>query len=98
VAADAALPRRRRAVDRHVADGRLRVRLDLRLAVGRTAPGRDDESGASLQNRLEGVVIVGAMGMLVAELPRAGEERLLNGLEQILDAVGEAVHRDAELL
>src|SRR5262249_58046419 len=70
VAADAGAARRR-AIERHVADGRLGVRFYLRLAVSLSAPRRDHESWPALHHFLELPVGADALRVLLAELERA---------------------------
>src|SRR5262249_60823413 len=77
VTADA-VARRHRPTERHVADRRLRLGLDLRLALGRSAPRRDHEAGTPFHDLLELVVARRPLRVLVAELLRPPEHRLLH--------------------
>src|SRR3989442_3956039 len=78
VAFDASLALRLLAGEGNIPDRRLRFRLDLRLAFRRAAPGRHDETGTAFHDLLELVVRVGRGRVLLAELQRTLEERLLD--------------------
>src|SRR5438128_6370974 len=54
----------------NIPDGRLRFRLDCRLAFRGAAPGRYDETGTAFHDLLELVVRVGRGRVLLAELQR----------------------------
>src|SRR5262245_20617860 len=75
--------RRGRAVERHVADGRLGVGLDLGLTVGLAAPRRDHEPRPSFHGVLELLVGADALGMLLAELERPLVEAALHVLQEL---------------
>src|SRR5262249_43706130 len=80
------------AAERHVADRRLRLGLDLRLALGLSAPRRDDEARTAFHDRPELFVARRPLRMLVAVLSRSVEQALLYFAEQIPHTHGETVH------
>src|SRR6266576_3131118 len=63
------------AGERDVPERRLRVGLDLRLAVGAAAPAGDDEPGPSVHDALELVVAAHARRVVLAEGTGALQER-----------------------
>src|SRR2546428_5388087 len=98
VAPDAGLALRLLTGEGNIPDRRLRFRLDLRLAFRGAAPGRYDETGTAFHDLLELVVRVGRGRVLLAELQRTLEERLLDALQHLLDAPRQPVHRHERLL
>src|SRR3954469_4149629 len=98
VAPDAPCAGWRRAVERHVSNRRLRVRLDLGFAICRSAPRGDHEAGTALEHLLEGVVGGHALRVLVAKGMGAPEYCALHIVEQVAQARRQTVHRNPELL
>ncbi len=96
VAAHTAAGRNRRGGNR--ANRGLRVVLDLRLALGRSAPRRDHEPGTSLHGGLERLVRVDALGVLVAEPDGAIQQIALDVVEHRGDPRPKAFHRHAGFL
>src|SRR5206468_99272 len=81
----------------HVANRRLRLGFDLRLALGRSAPRRDDESGTALHDLLEFVVAGDALRVLLPECARPFEQTPLYIVQQRPQAGSKAAHRNALL-
>src|SRR5438094_1297096 len=87
-----------RAAPGHVANGRLRLVLDLRFAIGRPAPGGDDEAGTSFHHLLELFVGRDPLSVLVAERAGTIEQGPLHVVEQLLDTSRQSVHGEALFL
>src|SRR4029078_4880083 len=83
---------------RDIAQRRLRLGFDLRLALGASTPAGNHEPRAAFHQRLEFVVRRHAFRALLAELDRSLEQVLLDGSEQRANLSGQALHRRRQLL